>query len=66
MLGLRDRVGYSKKALEYKGSSLETVVADAGHMILYPTWKDNKIIGTSHMGGFPMVYSHEGYTGSNS
>ncbi|KAM3239386.1 hypothetical protein P3L10_014420 [Capsicum annuum] len=30
-------------------------------MILYPTWEDNKIIGISHMGGFPAVYSHGVY-----
>ena len=65
-MGLRELVCYLKKAFECKGSSLETVVADAGLMILYPLWEDNKIIRTSHMGGFPTVYSHGGYLGSKS
>ena len=65
-IDFHEKGGCPKKAFEWKGSSLETVVADAGHMILYPTWEDNKIIGTSHMGGFPAVYSHGGYTGSKS
>ena len=54
-----------KKAFEWKGSSLETVVINVGHMILYPTWEDNNIIGTSHMGGFLAVYSHWGIPAPN-
>ncbi|PHU13488.1 hypothetical protein BC332_14693 [Capsicum chinense] len=58
--------GYSKITFECKGSSLKTVVADAGLMILYPIWEDNKMIRTSHMGGFLRCAHMGGITGSKS
>lgn len=45
-------MGYTKKAFECKGSSLEIVLTDTGLMILNPTQEDSKLIRTSHMGGF--------------